>query len=73
MQANDTNGRWMDGQTDGQTDGRMDGQKDEWIDRWMDGRTEILPCDLQDIVPFGSTALLHIHIINKILAGQGYR
>ena len=37
------------------------------------GGTDILPCVLQDIVPFGSAALLHIHIINKILAGQGYR
>ena len=52
---------WMGGWTDRQMDGRMD------------GRTEILPCVLQDIVPFGSAALLHIHIINKILAGQGYR
>ena len=27
-------------------------------DGWMDGRTEILPCVLQDFVPFGSAALL---------------
>ena len=56
---------WMGGQTNGQMDGRTNGQ--------MDGRAEILSCVLQDIVPFGSAALLHIHIINKILAGQGYR
>ena len=28
------------------------------LDRRMDGQTEILPCVLQDFVPFGSTALL---------------
>ena len=50
-----------DRQKDGRTEGRMDGQ--------MDGRMEILPCVLQDIVPFGSTALLPIHMINKILEG----
>ena len=55
----------MGGKMEGQMDGRMDGQ--------TDGRVEILPCVLQDIVPFGSAALLHIHIINKILAGQGDR
>ena len=49
------------------------GGTDGWTDGRAYGRTEILPCVLQDIVPFGSAALLHIHIINKILAGQGYR
>ena len=43
------------------------------INGCTDGWMEILPCVLQDIVPFGSAALLHTHIINKILAGQGYR
>ena len=28
------------------------------IDGWTDGRMEILPCVLQDFVPFGSAALL---------------
>ena len=27
---------------------------DGWMDEWMDGRMEILPCVLQDFVPFGS-------------------
>ena len=36
---------WMGGKMDGQMDGRTD------------GRAEILPCVLQDIVPFGAAAL----------------
>ena len=51
----------------------MEGRTDGWIEEWMDGRKdghmEIFPCVLQDIVPFGSTALLPIHMINKILEG----
>ena len=50
---------------DRQKDGRMEGQ----MDGQMDGLMEILPCVLQDIVPFGSTALLPNHVINKILEG----
>ena len=38
-------------------------------DRQKDGRTKDLPFVLQYIVPFGSTALLPIPMINKILEG----
>ena len=41
----------MDGWADGWTDRRTDGR--------MDGRAEILPCVLQDIVPFWSAAQKH--------------
>ena len=44
MQANDTNGRWMNGRTDGWmdkwTDRRMDRRTDGRTDGRMDGRTD---------------------------------
>ena len=46
----------------------------EGLEGRTDGRTEILPCVVQDIVPFGSAALLKSSstpIVYK--AGQGYR
>ena len=41
------------------------GLRGSQMDRWTDGRTEILPCVLQDFVPFGSAALLQLTKNNR--------
>ena len=44
---------------------------DGWTDKWTDGQAEFLPI-LQDFVPIGPAALLHIHVNYQILKqGKG--
>ena len=47
----------MDGRTDRWTDRQTDRQKDGWTDE------QNSPCVLQDLVPFGSAALLPLTLI----------
>ena len=53
MQANDTNGRWMDRQMDGQTDG--------WTDGRTDGNSPL--CSTGHPHALTNVFLLHIHVI----------